>query len=67
MNPSVPNLTIGMVRKLDYARQSELYPFPAFNVGRSYERMLQEFVPRFSEPGARLASLLGDELFEYRP
>ncbi|MBU2477785.1 MAG: sulfotransferase [Gammaproteobacteria bacterium] len=39
VNPSLPDASIGLARRLNYFRQSELYPFPMLDVGRRYARL----------------------------
>ncbi|TCK18166.1 sulfotransferase domain-containing protein [Thiogranum longum] len=39
VNPSLPDASIGMVRRLNYFRRTELYPFPVFNLNRGYRRL----------------------------
>lgn len=36
VNPSLPDESIALVRRLNYLRRSELYPLPIINLGRAY-------------------------------
>lgn len=36
VNPSLSDASIGMVRRLNYFRKSDVYPFPVLNMGRGY-------------------------------
>jgi len=56
VNPSLPDASIGMVRRLNYFRRSELYPFPVLDLGIGYRHLrrlaflVAKWMPWLSSP-----------------
>lgn len=55
VNPSLPDASIGMVRRLNYFRRSDLYPFPVLDLGRGYAP-LREMAVKLTQKAPWLVS-----------
>jgi hypothetical protein len=54
VNPSLPDASIGLVRRLNYFRKSDLYPLPVLDLGRGYSPLrdlavrIAQYMPWFA-------------------
>lgn len=55
VNPSLPDASIGLARRLNYFRKSELYPFPMLDLGGRYAR-LRKIAVKLAQQAPWLAS-----------